>query len=155
LMDVKQSSEICSASLTWQEAMSYNLIIRLGQKLSPEELAKVPLALVEADMLDTDKDGLVDEFETVIGTSDIKPDSDGDGYDDKSEISRAFDPTGPGRWADKVIEAYKGKILLSSHLGTSTAWYVAPNGKRYYLGQLGNSLKFMTQSKYWNTKEAL
>ena len=46
-----------------------------------------------ATMTDTDKDGLSDKFEKLVGTDHEKADSDGDGLTDVLEVSLGTDPT--------------------------------------------------------------
>lgn len=41
---------------------------------------------------DLDLDGVPADDERIYGTSDTNPDTDGDGYDDKTEIDNGFDP---------------------------------------------------------------
>lgn len=50
--------------------------------------------------LDTDNDGLSDAEEQIFGTKSAEADSDGDGYDDESEINNLYNPAGEGKLED-------------------------------------------------------
>lgn len=62
--------------------------------------------------LDTDKDGLSDVIESAIGTDATKADTDGDGYDDLSEIKNGYDPraTTKEKLAPEAWQALKDAI---------------------------------------------
>ena len=47
--------------------------------------------------IDSDDDGLVNNFEIYLGTNKDKKDTDGDGFTDGEEIYRMTDPSGPGK----------------------------------------------------------
>lgn len=50
-----------------------------------------------AGAVDTDRDGLTDDFELQRSLTDpTKPDTDGDGFDDGTELARGSDPLDPG-----------------------------------------------------------
>ncbi len=51
---------------------------------------------VSQSKIDTDKDGLPDALEKYLGTNLNKKDTDGDGYDDYTELNTNTDPLGPG-----------------------------------------------------------
>lgn len=46
---------------------------------------------------DADGDGLSQNYETFLTTSDAKADSDGDGYNDYQEVLSGYNPLGPGK----------------------------------------------------------
>jgi hypothetical protein len=50
-----------------------------------------------SSIVDQDKDGLSDEEEKKYGTDPNKPDTDGDGYNDGSEVRNAYNPKGSGK----------------------------------------------------------
>jgi hypothetical protein len=52
---------------------------------------------LNAKVLDADNDGLSDTEEAIFGTDPGKPDTDGDGYPDGSEVLNLYDPAGPGK----------------------------------------------------------
>jgi len=58
---------------------------------------------------DSDKDGLSDEFELLVGTDSLNPDSDGDGFLDSNEYELGYDPLKPGP-ADKIIFSDPRKV---------------------------------------------
>lgn len=59
-------------------------------------------------LVDSDNDGLYDEEEVLLGTSIFLKDSDGDGYDDLSEIGNNYNPSGTGFLADSpFISVYR------------------------------------------------
>jgi len=47
--------------------------------------------------LDSDEDGLSDQDERHYGTNRLDPDTDGDGFDDGTEVKNGFNPLGEGR----------------------------------------------------------
>lgn len=47
--------------------------------------------------LDSDKDGLTDQEEMILSTSNEKIDSDVDGYDDRAELLNLYNPAGAGK----------------------------------------------------------
>lgn len=49
-----------------------------------------------ADPTDTDDDGLLDTWETLLGTNPVLSDSDADGISDLEELALGLDPTAPG-----------------------------------------------------------
>jgi hypothetical protein len=55
--------------------------------------------------IDADQDGLTAAQEAEYGTSDHKKDTDGDGYDDKTEIDAGFDPLTNAKTGKKVTPA--------------------------------------------------
>lgn len=152
LATVKQGVATSQSESMAARAVAYNLLTRLAVNLSDAELAKIPVAISPADALDTDKDGLPDELEKVIGTSEIKMDTDGDGFDDKAELEKGFNPAGEGRWSDAPSETYKNRLVVSKRDGVVLAWYVAINGKRYYLGAADNDFSYLMLSSYWTNK---
>ncbi|MHA3771899.1 putative Ig domain-containing protein [Verrucomicrobiota bacterium sgz303538] len=54
-------------------------------------------------LLDQDKDGLSDDKEHVIGTSDLDADSDDDGANDFVEVTAGTDPTDPTSFSSRVV----------------------------------------------------
>jgi hypothetical protein len=57
----------------------------------------LPIDLPTDYNLDSDKDGLVDVIEILIGTLANKADSDADGYGDAQEIAHGYNPLGEGK----------------------------------------------------------
>ncbi len=152
LASAKQLAETSQGQLSAAMAVSNNLLLRLAVNVSEAELLKMPVAVAEAQMIDTDKDGLADELEKVLGTNEVKMDTDDDGFDDKAELENGFNPAGEGKWSNAPAEKYKNTLVLAKKDGLSYIWYVAANGKRYYMGASDNEFKYLLASPYWNTK---
>lgn len=70
---------------------SNNLIIAL---VDPSVRGQIVVTRVKhaIEMLDSDRDGLPDEWENTLGTDLNNPDSDGDGYEDGIEVENEYDP---------------------------------------------------------------
>lgn len=66
-------------------------------------------------IIDTDKDGLSDAWEKLIGTDATNPDTDGDSYLDGVEVVAGFDPLN--------AEAKKVEKLIKVDLKTQHLWY--------------------------------
>ena len=56
-----------------------------------------------SDDIDTDGDGLSDNYEIEIGTNPLDSDTDGDGYSDGTEIRHGYNPNGSGKMPTKLI----------------------------------------------------
>lgn len=151
----KLSAETCQANLISATGVNYNLITRLGVVLSAGEMLKIPVALSDSEAMDTDKDGLVDELEKALGTDEIKMDTDADGYDDKAELEKGYNPTGTGAWSTTAANNYRNRVVINKQNDTINAWYVAINGKRYFLGNSANDFNFLLLTPYWKIKQAL
>lgn len=65
--------------------------------------------------LDSDKDGLPDAIEKVLGTYMTKADTDGDGYNDLQEIKSGYSPLiagSAGKYSQRDWDNIKGKIKI-------------------------------------------
>lgn len=65
--------------------------------------------------LDSDKDGLPDAIEKVLGTYMTKADTDGDGFNDLQEIKSGYSPLisgGVGKYSPQEWDLVKGKIKI-------------------------------------------
>lgn len=71
-----------------------------------------------AKLVDSDGDGIPDEFERARGTDPGHPDTDGDGYADRWEIEHGYDPADAGSPADKNIPAIDG--LAAKYIGLNS-----------------------------------
>jgi hypothetical protein len=146
----KQSAEELESGLKVNKAVMNNLLTRLAWPMTQVELAKIPVALANANAEDTDKDGLPDELERVLGTDVLKMDSDNDGFDDKAELEGGFNPNGAGKVVAEPAVNYKNRILVVKNGVVNYIWYVAENGKRYYLGSNENEFEYLLKSPYWS-----
>ncbi|MDD3607950.1 MAG: sortase, partial [Candidatus Moranbacteria bacterium] len=68
--------------------------VKLGLNPAGEgSLAENPMNLVDDD---SDQDRLSLYYENLFGLNPNNPDTDGDGFDDKSELQKGYDPSGEG-----------------------------------------------------------
>lgn len=78
--------------------------------------AALPTATPPADKnLDTDKDGLPDAIEKVLGTNPDKADTDSDGYNDLQELKSGYSPLiagSAGKYTPEQWANVKGKIMI-------------------------------------------
>lgn len=90
-------------------------------------------------LMDTDKDGLNDDWEIKLGSDLTNPDTDGDGVKDGKEVMDGFSPTSADKTpVEKKIEVnvkdfrlnyYNGGVMLDSILVSTGAWgYPTPRG---------------------------
>jgi lipoprotein-anchoring transpeptidase ErfK/SrfK len=70
--------------------------------------------------MDSDGDGLWDDWEIALGTNLLNPDSDGDGFADGIEVARSYDPRSAGG------EKMKKRIAVD----------LSEQKLRYYLGDI-------------------
>ena len=153
--DLQMAIQAAQALATSSQSISKNLILKLGVPISHKDLGLLPLGPLPADMtgLDTDKDGIPDWFEAVIGTDPMLADTDKDGYSDLDEINKGFNPLGPGKLpADAALMAkYKGMIVLDKADPNATyAWYINLVGQRFFLGSSADNYQNLLTSNYWN-----
>lgn len=124
---------------------AFGLMRQLGVGITSKDLDKIDIAIVNEQGTDQDGDGLSDMFEDAIGTDKMKADSDGDGFDDKTELNGAYNPLGSGYLnTDKNFgESQKGRILLAVERN-GEAWYINPtDGKRYFMGRPHDAFNLM------------
>jgi hypothetical protein len=116
---------------------AFALMRALGVGITNDNLNKIQIGDGNlAGAVDADGDGLSDALEDSLGTDKNKADTDGDSYNDKTEILNGYDPFGAGRLSldNEFARIQKGKIFLQVQKN-GEAWYVNPNdNKRYFLG---------------------
>ncbi|MCU0679016.1 MAG: hypothetical protein MUC28_01030 [Planctomycetes bacterium] len=116
-----------------------------GIGITNGNLEKIPVGLGILTGADSDIDGLTDSLEDSLGTDKNKKDTDGDGYDDKSEVMNSYNALGTGRssWSAAFAQAQRGKIFLQIEK-KGEAWYVSPtDSKRYFLGRPADAFAVM------------
>lgn len=116
--------------------VAYEMLRKFGLGITNDDLKKIPIGIEKRfEEMDYDGDYVFDKMEEAIGTDMYLFDSDGDSFDDGSEILNNYSPTGSGKLPidTKVAEKLKGKILLQVE-SRGEAWYVNPkDGRRYYM----------------------
>jgi inhibitor of cysteine peptidase len=80
------------------------------KKFDPKTIKKYSFNLGKLTGTDTDKDGLVNSLEDLLGTNKNKADSDGDKHGDKEELVNGYNAIGSGK-----ISIYKAKSLSGSN----------------------------------------
>jgi uncharacterized protein YkwD len=124
---------------------AWNLLRGEGVGISNANLKKIPLGLLDFEIIDTDKDGLSDNLENSLGTNRLLKDSDSDGFNDRSEIENGYNPLGAGAMPIDInfSKRFLGYIFLQVE-AHGEAWYVNPSdAKRYYLGQKEDAFAIM------------
>jgi hypothetical protein len=113
LLPIAFEKDAISFSINWQsDFYDYNeaieikapeksiLLSQLAQLISQEfSNLMIVSGSEKAIKLDQDQDGLSDAFEALYGTDPKNKDSDGDGFDDRTELKNGYDPLGPGKLA--------------------------------------------------------
>ncbi|MBU1923521.1 MAG: hypothetical protein KJ710_04620, partial [Candidatus Omnitrophica bacterium] len=116
--------------------VAYNMMRLLGLGITNADLDKIPVGFLDQyEFPDLDGDRLHNTLESGMGTDKNDPDTDGDGYQDGTEVRNGFSPLGPGRYEydQGLIDRVRGRILLQVER-SGEAWYVNPvDGKRYYM----------------------
>lgn len=104
----------------------------LGTGANSETLKRVGTGYGRLNGYDSDKDGLPDDFESLIGTNIGTFNTDGDRYSDKIEIDNNYNPNkGDGK---KMLMSnnLKGRIFLQVDR-KGEAWYMNPLDEKKYL----------------------
>ena len=100
-------------------------------------IQKIKVGTIKMYGLDSDRDGLSNDFEKAINTSPYNFNTDRDRYSDFTEITNGYNPNGADK--NKMIsydlaQKLSGQILLQSQ-NEGQLWYLNPGDqKRYFLG---------------------
>jgi len=116
---------------------AFSVMRQQGIGISNENLAKIPVSLDYLSGKDSNGDGLPDAFKETLGLDINSADSNGEGYDDLTELLYGYDPLGPGRLVHDLnfAKSQAGKIFLQVE-NNGEAWCVNPvDIKRYFLGR--------------------
>lgn len=124
---------------------AFALMRELGLGITNDNLAKIPVGMVALSGDDNDNDGLPNTMEEAVGTNKDQSDTDGDNYDDKTELLNGYNPIGDGRinYDTNLVNRLSGKIVLQVE-SAGEAWYINPvDSKRYYLGRPMDAFQVM------------
>jgi len=126
---------------------AFGLMRSFGLGVSNEDLNKIQIGILEMSALDSDGDGLTDDFEQSQGINKDLIDSDGDGFNDYEEIINGYSPVydQPQRlkYDSALTERLSGRIMLQVE-SAGEAWYLNPDdNKRYYLGRPADAFEAM------------
>lgn len=143
---------------------AFDLMRNLSVGITNNDLVKIPIGIIEKEAKlptrlaeangeaqvgslasDRDNDGLADNLENALGTDPENPDSDNDGYGDKTEIENNYNPLGNGKLNidSNFASQHLGKIFLQVEKD-GQAWYLNPTDqKRYFLGRPSDAFAIM------------
>lgn len=124
---------------------AFSLMRKLGVGITNANLKMIQIADINLQGKDVDNDGLSDLIEDSLGTNKNKADSDGDGFNDKTEVLGAYNPNGIGKiFIDTAFASKQGGKILLQVEQKGEAWYVNPNdNKRYFLGKPNDAFSVM------------
>ena len=110
---------------------AFAIMRELGLGIKNENLSQIPIGLTSLAGADNDDDGLPNTMEEAIGTDINNPDSDNDGFNDKTEVSGGYNPLGAGTVSPNeiLIDNVAGKILLQVE-SKGEAWYIYPKDRK-------------------------
>jgi hypothetical protein len=126
---------------------AYKIMKNAGLGISNSDINKIPIGFLPLTGIDSDNDGLSDNFEKAINSNLNKKDTDNDGINDIEEIKNGYKVWGPGKmeYNKKLTNKLKGRILIQTQ-NNGEAWYVNPlDEKRYFLGRPKDAFKIMSQ----------
>lgn len=105
--------------------------IKIITLISCLSLTFIITASAQAQLLDSDKDGLVDVQEEQFKTNPHNPDSDGDGYVDGLEIAQGFDPLSaePIKLKKSILIDTKKQELYQQLNGITIRTHTVSTGK--------------------------
>lgn len=108
------------------------------KKINQKTLKKYSVNLNKLTGTDSDKDGLINILEDVLGTNKNKVDTNSNGYNDKSELLNIYDPVGQGK-----IQTY-----LAKNASNSLASKLAEQKKIKSFKDVGELKKFLNSNRY-------
>ncbi|MEI6378470.1 MAG: L,D-transpeptidase family protein [Candidatus Falkowbacteria bacterium] len=117
--------------------------------------------------IDSDRDGLNDAWEKILGTDPLNPDTDGDSYADGVEVAQGFDPLNPQPvQLEKLIKVniktqtlvyyFGGKKLEEFLISSGVAGMATPKGEFKILDKVpsknygGKGYNFYFPNTKWN-----
>ncbi|MCD4760370.1 hypothetical protein K8R42_00545 [bacterium] len=116
--------------------VAYGVMRDFGLGITDADLAKIRVGIEHRfECIDNDDDGLCNKLEEGLGTDINNFDSDGDSYDDGTEIINNYNPLAVGKlyYDDALADRLKGQIVLQVEKD-GQAWYINPrDGRRYYM----------------------
>lgn len=125
---------------------AFKVMREKGVGISNANIHKIRTNLKVMSGVDTDGDGLSDMIEDALGTDKNNRDTDGDSYDDKSEVDGGFNPKMKGvrmGHDEKFSKNQRGKILLQVE-NHGEAWYINPkDNQRHFLGRPADAYQVM------------
>jgi len=103
----------------WQDEVTTSTTEVVAPEVSESSTATTTKELLIEDLnldKDSDQDGLTDKEEALLGTKSDTADSDGDGYDDLTEIRSGYDPAGQGKLTNnrnlKLVEHGPWSVIV-------------------------------------------
>ncbi len=124
---------------------AFNVMREKGIGITNNDLQKIPISLDYLSGKDTSGDGLPDAFKEALRLDVNSIDSDGDGFNDYTELLYGYNPLGSGilNYDFDFSQKQAGRILLQVE-ENGEAWYVNPeNSKRYFLGRPADAFSVM------------
>ena len=153
LLQVQEKGEAWYVSPKNQEriylrngADAFDLMRANGIGISNHNLSLIPVGNFNLNSgVDSDNDGLSDAIEDALGTDKNKADTDGDGFDDRTEILNGHNPLGSGKMTYnlELAKKFAGQIFLQVERN-GEAWYINPvDNRRYFLGRPDDAYNLM------------
>lgn len=95
------------------------------------DFGNIPIEYLPYEGQDTDRDGLIDNFEIIIGSDPNNIDTDNDGYDDYTEIINNYNPLKSYEKLNyfKNIQLISGKIFKDKN-DKNVFWYINPTTQK-------------------------
>lgn len=116
---------------------AYDILSAMGKGITNKDLQKIAVGYdpnLYGGLKDADADDLPDVLEQALGTNINKADSDGDSFNDLTEIMGSYNPNGSGKIELDKVFAKKLKGIYLDVDNKGAAWYINPKDfKRYYI----------------------